>query len=147
MAGDPASRHGADRSKDTDDPALSRSATQHDGKFTEGFDLPTRRGSFADGGRRLSRANSAKSLTTTVVGTPSRGGTLKKKNSISRKGSLKRSGSRRLSRGSMLGYDGEKGDAVQLNSAFYTPVPTQGAPTAVLAERFEGSRPHFVSID
>lgn len=107
--------------------------------FNEEFDLPTRGGSIVDGGT-LSRANSTRSQATTAVQTtPSRGGTLKKKSSVSRKASLKRSGSRRLSRSaSAVGLDGERGiEGDELHSAFYTPVPTDGIPTVVLAERFE----------
>ncbi|KAL8987614.1 MAG: hypothetical protein Q9177_003193 [Variospora cf. flavescens] len=78
--------------------------------------------------------------------TPSRGGTLKKKRSLSKKGSVKRSGSRRNSyAGSIKGlatgdsqYDGA--DDEQMNSAFFTPVPTTGSPTEILANRFQAWR-------
>ena len=77
--------------------------------------------------------------------TPSRGGTLRKKQSIKRSGSLKRSSSRKSSRaGSVRSLAlGEKekyvdGRGDQTNSAFYTPVPTSGNPTEILANRFQG---------
>ena len=73
--------------------------------------------------------------------TPSRGGTLKKRQSLSRKNSLKRSGSRKGSRpGSVRSSsfaDGVEGYGSEMNSAFYTPVPTTGTPTEILAERFQ----------
>lgn len=75
-------------------------------------------------------------------GDVSRSGTLKKRNSISRKASLKRSGSRRsLSAGGIRGVavDGAADrDDTDYNSAFTTPIPTQGSPTDILAERFQG---------
>ncbi|KAL8830829.1 MAG: hypothetical protein Q9170_005556 [Blastenia crenularia] len=78
--------------------------------------------------------------------TPSRGGTLKKKRSLSKKASVKRSGSRKNSfAGSIKGlaagdqqYDGA--DDEQMNSAFFTPVPTTGSPTEILANRFQAWR-------
>lgn len=65
------------------------------------------------------------------VGTVTRSNTLKKRTSVSRRSSLKRSDSRKSLRTSAP-VD------VEYNSAFYTPVPTQGAPTDLLAERFQG---------
>lgn len=69
--------------------------------------------------------------------TPSRSGTLKKKASISRKTSLKRSGSRKsmIAAGSIKGVDPETND---YNSALYTPIPVNGSPTEILANRFQG---------
>lgn len=92
-------------------------------------------------GGEMRRSNSTMSQSHTL--TPSRGGTLKKK-SLSKKGSVKRSGSRRSSyAGSIKGldtgdqqYDGANDD--QMNSAFFTPVPTTGSPTEILANRFQG---------
>ena len=85
---------------------------------------------------------------------PSRGGTLKKNRSLSRKGSLKRSTSRKEGRpGSVksLQLDGQEeytGDhAGEMNSAFFTPVPTNGNPTENLANRFQGKRcVHFFFV-
>lgn len=129
----------------TDPSPLSQSVSHHDPQFYEDFDAPTRGASIVDGPKgSLSRANSNKT-STTAVATPSRGGTLKKKSSVKRNSSLMRSGSRRSLRSSSIGgmgYDGGRrsirGDPAELKSAFYTPVPTSGTPTAVLADRFEG---------
>lgn len=74
--------------------------------------------------------------------TPSRGGTLKKRQSLSRKNSLKRSGSRKNSRPgsvkSLTFADDVAGHGSEMNSAFFTPVPTTGSPTEILANRFQG---------
>ena len=97
-------------------------------------------------GGEMHRANSSMSQSHTL--TPSRGGTLKKKQSLKRSGS-KRTGSRRNSfAGSIKGlavgdqqYDGA--DDEQMNSAFFTPVPTTGSPTEILANRFQGKLSAF----
>ena len=74
--------------------------------------------------------------------TPSRGATLKKRQSLSRKNSLKRSGSRKNSRAasvkSLTFADDVGGHESEMNSAFFTPVPTTGSPTDILANRFQG---------
>lgn len=71
---------------------------------------------------------------------PSRSGTLKKKSSVMRKSSLRRSGSRKSMTGGSIKSVGFAGgvDGEEYNSAFYTPVPTHGSPTEVLANRFQG---------
>lgn len=77
---------------------------------------------------------------------PSRGGTLKKKGSVRRTGSLKRSSSRRsLKAGSIKGlvFDDEGHDA---SSIFYTPIPTSGSPTEILADRFQAWRQLLKSL-
>ena len=94
----------------------------------------------------LRRANSTMSQSHTL--TPSRGGTLKKKQSLNRKTSLKRSGSGKGSRpGSVKGLtfsDDVVGHGSEMNSAFFSPVPTTGSPTDILANRFQGmSLSHF----
>ena len=75
---------------------------------------------------------------------PSGSGTLRKKASLSKKGSLRRNGSRRsmragsvrsLSLGGREKYNDGSEDA---NSAFAVPIPTDGNPTEVLANRFQG---------
>ena len=76
--------------------------------------------------------------------TPPRGGTLKKRNSLKRGASLKRSGSRksigsRSVRSLALG-DSEKYKGSDVYSAFFTPVPTRGQPTEILANRFQDWR-------
>ncbi|MCJ1282813.1 hypothetical protein MMC26_002139 [Xylographa opegraphella] len=77
--------------------------------------------------------------------TPSRGGTLKKKQSLKKSGSIRRSSSTRSARpGSVRSLelgDGERnthGPGDELYSAFFTPVPTSGNPTEILANRFQG---------
>ncbi|KAL8702987.1 MAG: hypothetical protein Q9201_003848 [Fulgogasparrea decipioides] len=92
----------------------------------------------------MHRSHSTMSQSHTL--TPSRGGTLKKKRSLSKKGSVKRSGNRRSSyAGSIKGldfadqqYDGASDE--QMNNAFFTPVPTTGSPTEILANRFQAWR-------
>lgn len=73
--------------------------------------------------------------------TPSRGGTLKKRQSLSRKNSLKRTGSRKDSRPasvkSLTFADDVGGYGSEMTSAFFTPVPTTGSPTEILANRFQ----------
>lgn len=107
------------------------------GKFAEDFDAHTRGSSVVDG--ELQRSSSRAS-TLNQGTTPSRSGTLKKKGSVKRSGSLKRSGSRRsMHAGSIRGVtieDQERGYDRE-DSVFYTPVPTKGSPTEVLADRFQ----------
>lgn len=73
---------------------------------------------------------------------PTRGGTLKKKNSLKRGTSLRRSNSRKsLAAGSVKSLHlGDKGkyEGSDVYSAFFTPVPTKGNPTDILANRFQG---------
>ena len=76
-------------------------------------------------------------------GLQSQSGTLKKKASMSRTGSMKRSGSRKSSyagsvRSLKLGEKEKYGETDESNSIFYCPVPTQGNPTELLANRFQG---------
>lgn len=123
---------------------LSQSAQQNQpAKFTEEFD-PGQQESSTLGGDAgdLRRNESVVSQSHTL--TPSRGGTLKKKRSLSRKGSVKRTGSKKGSRpgsvrslglGDQEDYTGEHGN--EMNSAFFTPVPTSGNPTEILANRFQ----------
>ena len=88
----------------------------------------------------MQRADSSMSQSHTI--TPSRGGTLKKRQSLSRKTSLKRSGSKKGSQpGSVKGltFADDVGDhGSEMHSAFFTPVPTSGSPTEILANRFQG---------
>ena len=124
---------------------LSQTAPQsREATFKEEFDLPMRGASIVDGSRTtLSRVNSARSQATIIVPTtPFRGVTLKKKSSVRRRESLKQSGIRELIRSaSATGFDhGRDPDGENLNSAFFTSVPTGGIPTVVLAERFEGTQ-------
>ncbi|MCJ1392385.1 hypothetical protein MMC18_005252 [Xylographa bjoerkii] len=91
----------------------------------------------------LQHADSTMSQSQTL--TPSRGGTLKKKQSLKKSGSIRRTSSTRSARpgsvkslelGEREKYADGKGD--ELYSAFFTPVPTSGNPTEILATRFQG---------
>lgn len=123
---------------------LSQSAEQNQSaKFTEDFDAGQQESSTIGGDSGdLRRNESVVSQSHTL--TPSRGGTLKKKRSLSRKGSVKRAGSKKGSRpgsvrslnlGDQEDYTDEHG--IETNSAFFTPVPTSGNPTEILANRFQ----------
>jgi len=111
---------------------------QNYGKFNEEWDASQRGSSIIDG--PMQRSNSVMSQGETLI--PSRGGTLKKKASLRRAGSLKRSSSRRSSRAgsvrSLVLQPG--GDTDETHSAFYSPVPTSGNPTEILANRFQGTK-------
>ncbi|RAL61933.1 hypothetical protein DID88_002422 [Monilinia fructigena] len=102
------------------------------GKFNEEWDASQRGSSIVDG--HMHRSHSVMSQGDTLI--PSRGGTLKKK------ASLKRGGSRRSSRAgsvrSLVVHP--QGDIDDLHSAFYSPVPTSGNPTEILANRFQSWR-------
>ncbi|KIN00957.1 hypothetical protein OIDMADRAFT_63298, partial [Oidiodendron maius Zn] len=108
------------------------------GRFNEEWDASRRGSSILDG--TLQRSNSAMSQGETL--TPSRGGTLKKKASLKRGSSLKRNSSRRSSRaGSVRSLALQpSGDSDEMHSAFYSPVPTSGNPTEILANRFQAWR-------
>ncbi|KAF3053493.1 hypothetical protein E8E11_010566 [Didymella keratinophila] len=126
---------------------FATSGGQHErmGRFEEDFDARTRGSSVIDGGdvpqRSASRASSTVRDSTLNQGsTPSRSGTLKKKSSVKRSGSLKRSGSRKsLHAGSIRGVtiDDQEHGYDREDSVFYTPVPTKGSPTDILADRFQ----------
>ncbi|KAF9701598.1 hypothetical protein EKO04_000668 [Ascochyta lentis] len=118
------------------------------GRFEEDFDARTRGSSVIDGDevpqRSASRASRASSTlrdsTLNQGATPSRSGTLKKKSSVKRSGSLKRSGSRKsMHAGSIRGVtiDDQEHGYDREESVFYTPVPTKGSPTDILADRFQ----------
>jgi hypothetical protein len=111
------------------------------GRFEESFDARTRGSSVLDGDipqRSASRASRG-STTLNQGSTPSRSGTLKKKSSV------KRSGSRRsVHAGSIRGVtiDDQEHGYERDESVFYTPVPTKGTPTEVLADRFQSTSYH-----
>lgn len=117
---------------------LSQSAQHNNGRFNEEWDASQRGSSIIDGHTNMQRSGSVMSQGDTLI--PSRGGTLKKKASIKRTGSLKKSSSRRSSRaGSVRSLVLQPGAEVdELQSAFFSPVPTSGNPTEVLANRFQG---------
>lgn len=119
---------------------LSQSAAQPGyGRFNEEWDASQRGSSIIDGG--IHRSNSAMSRDGAVGDNllPSRGSTLKKKNSLKRSSSLGRKGSRRSSRaGSVRSLALQSaGDVDEMHSAFFSPVPTSGNPTEILANRFQ----------
>lgn len=97
-------------------------------------------GSSTVGANDLHRANSTMSQSHPL--TPSKTGTLKKRQSLSRRNSLKRGGSKKGSRPgsvrSLTFADGAGDQPSEMQSAFFTPVPTSGSPTEILANRFQG---------
>jgi hypothetical protein len=108
-------------------------------RFHEDFDASQRGSSILDGADSQSYTESQLSYS------PSRSGTLKKKGSLKKKG-LRRSGSKRNSRAgsvtSLLLGEKERyadGEGAERDSVFYTPVPTSGNPTEILANRFQGN--------
>ncbi|KAL9119489.1 MAG: hypothetical protein Q9187_003953 [Circinaria calcarea] len=133
----------------TDPSPLSQSVQHPQAAHTNDTSEATRRGSSAGDGEQtgagVHRADSTISQSHTL--TPSRGGTLKKKGTLKKSGSVKRSSSRRsLRAGSVKSLGtGDKEDHAdswddEMNSAFYTPVPTTGSPTEILANRFQAWR-------
>lgn len=128
---------------------LSRPAGHYpNGRFNEDFDAirpVTAQTGLDIPAASIQRSNSNMSQTNTL--TPSRTGTLKKRQSVKKSGSLRRSSSRRsLGAGSVKSLAlGERekyadGHGNEIYSAFFTPVPTTGNPTEVLANRFQGQR-------
>ena len=124
---------------------LSRSLQQSNGlNLNDEFDSIQRDTIYSEGeghGSNIQRTASTISQSNTLL--PSRGGTLKKKQSLKKTGSIKRSSSRRsLGAGSVksltLGDKEKYADQNEMNSAFYTPVPTTGNPTEILSNRFQG---------
>lgn len=116
---------------------LSQSAAhQNYGRFNEEWDASQRGSSIIDG--PMQRSNSVMSQGENLI--PSRSGTLKKKASLKRGPSLKRSSSRRSSRaGSVRSLALQStGDVDEMHSAFFSPIPTSGNPTEILANRFQG---------
>jgi hypothetical protein len=124
-------------------------ASQQGGIFHEDFDASQRGSSILDDGAAGLNRSASTASTAVPAQAPSRSNTLKKRNSIKRSGStksLKRSGSRRsLAAGSIKGVTGA-GDSEDFNSVFYTPVPTQGSPTEILANRFQAWRQLLKSL-
>ncbi|RAH76098.1 PH domain protein [Aspergillus japonicus CBS 114.51] len=119
----------------------------HTGRFHEEFDAASQRGSvLVDGPSSAGMQRSASQMSQSRSATPTRSGTLRKKASLSKRGSMRRSGSKRSLRAgsvrSLVLGDREKYgvDGEDPNSAFYIPVPTDGSPTEVLANRFQSWR-------
>ena len=119
------------------------------GAFSEDFDASQPDSSVVgDGSAGLDRANSTAS-TAVPSSAPARSNTLKKRSSMRRTGSLKRSSSKRsLKAGSLAGLGGVDGEKTnkEYYSAFSTPVPTEGAPTEILANRFQAWRQLLKSL-
>jgi hypothetical protein len=126
---------------------LSQSMNQNTTTLTDDFE-PSRRSSAVpnDGGAvGVDRAHS-NSTTAVPASAPSRNNTLKKRSSIKRTNSLKRSSSKRsLKAGSLAGFGGVDSNK-EFNSAFSTPIPTQGTPTDILANRFQAWRQLLKSL-
>lgn len=127
------------------------------GQFHEDFDANSRPVSTVGAPQGAGVDRSASSASTAVAnaqanqGTPSRNNTLKKKASIRRTGSLKRSSSRKsLAAGSIRSVGGKSvaggNETEDFNSAFHTPIPTQGSPTDILANRFQSWRQLLKSL-
>lgn len=57
---------------------------------------------------------------------------VQRQSTLKKKISVKRTGSKKSRSGSVAG------EAESRNSVFYTPIPTQGNPTEILASRFNG---------
>lgn len=125
---------------------LSQSMNQNTGVFTEEFEASQRGSSLInDGAGGMDRTHST-STTAVPASAPSRNNTLKKRNSIKRASSLKRSSSKRsLKAGSLAGFGGVDSNK-EFNSAFSTPIPTQGTPTDILANRFQAWRQLLKSL-
>ncbi|RDW73869.1 hypothetical protein BP5796_07311 [Coleophoma crateriformis] len=119
-------------------PLSQPTAHQNHSRFNEEWDVSQRGSSIIEG--PMQRSNSVMSQGDTLI--PSRGGTLKKKASLKRGPSLKRSSSRRSSRaGSVRSLALQSsGDVDEMHSAFFSPVPTTGNPTEILANRFQAWR-------
>ncbi|KAE8343895.1 hypothetical protein BDV24DRAFT_161197 [Aspergillus arachidicola] len=128
--------------------AVAEPPVTHNGRFHEEFDVASQRGSVVfEGPSSAAVQRSASQMSNSRSATPTRSGTLKKKSSLSKRGSMRRSGSKRSLRAgsvrSLVLGDKEKysvDGAEDQNSAFYIPVPTNGNPTEVLADRFQAWR-------
>ncbi|KAK8181963.1 hypothetical protein HDK77DRAFT_454742 [Phyllosticta capitalensis] len=140
----PSPNSGPDSTAAMDSSPLSQTLAPHQlpGRFNEDFDASQRGSSILDGDG-INRSASRASQRSAGAAAVSRSGTLKKKNSVSRRTSIRRSGSRRsMHAGSIKGIsvqdDSKSPDS--FNNVFYTPVPTSGTPTDILANRFQAWR-------
>ncbi|KAJ5172902.1 hypothetical protein N7492_005495 [Penicillium capsulatum] len=126
--------------------ALEQSQLPHNPRFREDFDTASRRSSLMMDGPVTVQRSASQVSRHSAAPAPSRSGTLRKKASLSKKGSLRRNGSRRSMRaGSVrslsLGEREKYNDGPEdVNSAFAVPIPTDGNPTEVLANRFQAWR-------
>lgn len=142
--GSTATDFGATPGNPQDSSPLAQSASQQQyGKFNEEWDASQRGSSIIDGpGMQRTTSNASQGDT---LG-PSRGGTLKKKASLKRTGSFKRSGSRRSSRAGSVRSLALQPEGNELYSAFFSPVPTSGNPTEILANRFTSTQFPALSV-
>lgn len=133
----------------TDSSPLSQSV-RHDpaARIHEKFDAGQPGFTLVDGdGNQPELYRSGSMMSQSITLAPSRGGTLKKRQSLKKSGSIKRSSSRKsLGPGSVTSLaigDREKYSGSQGNYELYsyTPVPTTGNPTDILADRFQGKSP------
>ncbi|KAK5734353.1 phosphatidylinositol 4,5-bisphosphate-binding protein [Elasticomyces elasticus] len=127
---------------------LAQSAQYPQGAFHDDFDASQRGGSSIAGDGDFGINRSASTASTAVPAqAPTRSNTLKKKASMRRTGSLKRSSSKRslAAAGSIKNIGGAHEDK-DFNSVFHTPIPTQGSPTEVLANRFQAWRQLLKSL-
>ncbi|KAK0950471.1 phosphatidylinositol 4,5-bisphosphate-binding protein, partial [Friedmanniomyces endolithicus] len=127
---------------------LAQSVQQPYSALRDDYD-PSQQGSSVagDGDYGMDRSHSTAS-TAVPAQAPSRSNTLKKKASMRRTGSLNRSSSKRslVAAGSIKGVSGAQHQDKEYNSIFYTPIPTQGTPTEVLANRFQAWRQLLKSL-
>jgi hypothetical protein len=133
---------------DTSSLAQPTAAQLNQGRFNEEWDVSQRGSSIVDG--PMQRSASMMSQGDPIPSSVSRGGTLKKKASLKKSGSLKRSSSRRSSRAgsvrSLALQSNSAGDVDEAHSAFYTPVPTSGNPSEILANRFQCKFPLYAPL-
>lgn len=130
----------------TDTSPLSRSIQQPQAmRLDDGSDASRLGSTLHDDAAAMDARRPTSVMSQSNTLTPSRGGTLKKKQSLSRKGSLKRSTSMKSigagdARSLRLADREKRADAGddEMHSAFFVPVPTHGNPTDILANRFQG---------
>lgn len=124
----------------------------HTPRFKEEFDAASHRSSVVNDGPAVMQ-RSASTMSHVRSSDLTGGGTLKKKASLSKRGSLRRNGSRKsmragsvrsLSLGDREKYHTEGSDDV--NSAFMLPIPANGNPTEVMANRFTGGLSRYVDL-
>lgn len=124
----------------------------HEGKFNENFDTSRPRSYVTGDDQAPMQRSSSRASTLGQDGNLSRGGTLKKKSSLRRKSSLKRSSSVKSFTAGSIKVPADGLDREKYNNVFYTPIPTTGSPTDILANRFAGlfdfqsSRVHELTV-
>ena len=119
---------------------------QNTGAFREEFDVSQRGSSVVEDGAPGVDGTTSTASTAVPATAPSRNNTLKKRSSMRRTTSLKRSSSKRSLKAGSLGGHGGVDSNQEYYSAFSTPIPTVGAPTEVLANRFQAWRQLLKSL-